>query len=129
MPPENQGRVIIYLSYPLYWCLNSKQGLVEFRIPPLETRLKWGMNLAQLLGIQPSSHVWCNVLCKQLCAGVISKEDIVQDDDCDEDGNIPKSLPPPKVTPHCSSHPPLWMNIHHPMATWIAKLRNKQWKM
>ncbi|KAI6025467.1 hypothetical protein EDC04DRAFT_2606255 [Pisolithus marmoratus] len=92
------------------------QRIKEFRIPPLETWLKQGMNLAQSLGVQPSSHVWCNILCKyldsfhtkmvtlsnsqqlhphvalqQLCAGVISKEDIVQDDDCDEDRNIPKS--------------------------------------
>ncbi|KAI6021051.1 hypothetical protein EDC04DRAFT_2607392 [Pisolithus marmoratus] len=101
------------------------QRIKEFRIPPLETRLKQGMNLARSLGIQPSSHVQCDVLCKylnsfrtkmvtlsngqqlhphvalqQLCAGVISKEDIVQDDDCDEDGNIPKSSPAPPVDKH-----------------------------
>ncbi|KAI5990797.1 hypothetical protein EDC04DRAFT_2614053 [Pisolithus marmoratus] len=101
------------------------QRIKEFRIPPLETRLKQGMNLAQLLGIQPSSCVQRDVLRKyldsfhtkmvtlsnsqqlhphvalqQLCAGVISKEDIVQDDDCDEDGNIPKSSPAPPADEH-----------------------------
>ncbi|KAI6012370.1 hypothetical protein EDC04DRAFT_2904881 [Pisolithus marmoratus] len=80
VPPENQG------------------------IPPLETRLKRGMNLAWSLGVQPSSHMWHDVLHKmvtlsngqqlhphvalqQLHAGVISKEDIVQDDDCDEESS------------------------------------------
>ncbi|KAI6011447.1 hypothetical protein EDC04DRAFT_2609919 [Pisolithus marmoratus] len=98
---------------------------MEFRIPPLETRLKWGRNLAQSLGIQASSCMWHNVLHKylnsfhtkmvtlsnsqqlhphvalqQLHAGVISKEDIVQDDDCDEDRNIPESSPTPPVDKH-----------------------------
>ncbi|KAI5997732.1 hypothetical protein EDC04DRAFT_2909523 [Pisolithus marmoratus] len=69
------------------------------------------------LGIQLSSHMWHDILCKmvtlsnsqqlhphvalqQLHAGVISKEDIVQDDDCDEDGNIPKSSPAPPMDEH-----------------------------
>ncbi|KAI6007913.1 hypothetical protein EDC04DRAFT_2611221 [Pisolithus marmoratus] len=101
------------------------QRIKEIRIPPMETRLKWRMNPAQSLGIQPSSCVWCNILHKylnsfctkmvtlsngqqlhphvalqQLHAGVISKEDIVQDDDSDEGKNIPESSPAPSTDKH-----------------------------
>ncbi|KAI6042077.1 hypothetical protein EDC04DRAFT_2601218 [Pisolithus marmoratus] len=41
-----------------------------------------------------------HVALQQLCAGVISKEDIVQDDDSDEGKNIPESSPTPSVDEH-----------------------------
>ncbi|KAI6014209.1 hypothetical protein EDC04DRAFT_2609073 [Pisolithus marmoratus] len=51
---------------------------------------------------------------QQLHAGVISKEDIVQDDDSDEGKNTPESSPAPSMDEHTP-----------PMVTWIVKLRNK----
>ncbi|KAI6009277.1 hypothetical protein EDC04DRAFT_2906622 [Pisolithus marmoratus] len=54
----------------------------------------------KMVTLSNSQQLHPHVALQQLCAGVISKEDVVQDDDSDEGKNITESSPTPSVDKH-----------------------------